>query len=114
MKVEEFAKHLERKCEELGFSKLRIIRRGFSFIKLQIQVDFETTMEMYFNQESGTLTSALIAGGKRVFGINGYPKDNEWHRHPLGEAERHLKTTPLALEELLKEYHEVLRSLGKV
>lgn len=111
MKVEDFRKRLEDKCRNLNLPKPKVTRKGFSFIKVEMKIKSETSIEIYFNEETQSLTSVLLTRGERIFGINGYPKRGTWHMHPFGKVKEHLKINPMQIEGILEEYVKVLQQL---
>lgn len=113
MKIDEFRKRLEEECQSLNFPKPEVIKQGFSFINVELRIQPEVTIEIYFNEETQSLTSALVIQDKRIFGINGYPKRGAWHMHPLGRAEEHIKINPMEIEQILEEYAKALHQLSR-
>jgi len=95
----------------LNLPKPKVTRQGFSFIKVEVKISPETSIEIYFNEETESLTSALVNRGERIFGIDNYPKNGISHMHPLGRVEEHLKITPMQIEEILAEYTKALPQL---
>ena len=113
MKVEinDFKEKLKGICEDLRFPKPKVVSEGLVTIKVRINAQGNTSIEIYFNEETQTMTSALIVEGERVFGINGYPKSKTWHVHPFGKVKEHVKIEPMCLEDIMKEYAKVLAKL---
>ena len=95
----------------MNLPKPKVTRQGFSFIKVEVKISPETSIEIYFNEETESLTSALVNRGERIFGIDNYPKNGISHMHPLGRVEEHLKITPMQIEEILAEYTKALPQL---
>lgn len=111
MKVNELRGQLEQASLNLSLPQPEVIKEGISFIKLRIRVKPKVTIELYFNEETQTLTSALLVKGRRIFGINGYPKSDMWHTHPLNKVHEHEEIAPMELREILQEYAAVLKKL---
>lgn len=111
MKINDFEKKLMDICVGLRFPKPEVVNEGLISIKFRIHVRENTSIEIYFNEETQTMTSALIVEDKRVFGINGYPKSKTWHIHPLGKVKEHVNIEPMRLEDIMKEYAKVLAKL---
>lgn len=111
MKLEDFKKRLEDRCQKLNLPKPKTTRQGFSFTKVELKISPETSIEIYFNEETQSLTSALINRDEHIFGIDDYPKNGVSHLHPLGRVEEHLKINPMQIEEILEEYAKVLQQL---
>ena len=111
MKLEEFKERLEDRCRKLNLPKAKATRQGFSFIKVEIKIRSGVSIEIYFNEETQSLTSALVVQDKRIFGIDGYPKSGLWHVHPFGKVDEHLGISPMQIEEILGEYAKVLQQL---
>lgn len=114
MKIEELKKRVEVACKNLNLPKPEIIKEGFTFIKMRFKVKEEVRVELYFNEETQTLTTALLVKGERVFGINGYPRSGSWHIHPFGKVEEHREIAPMEIENILQEYANVLRRIEDV
>lgn len=108
VKVNDFQEKLKKLCEGLKFPKPKVISEGLVSIKVRISAQENTSIEIYFNEETQTITSALIVKGERVFGINGYPKSKTWHMHPFGKVKEHVKVEPMRLEDIMKEYAKVM------
>jgi len=111
MNLEEFQKRLEDGCQKLNLPTPRTARQGFSFTKFELRIGLETSIEIYFNEETNSLTSALIRRNERIFGTDDYPTSGGSHLHPLGRVEEHLKISPMQIEEILEEYVKILRQL---
>lgn len=65
-------------------------------------------IDVYFNERTGTLNSALLEKGRRILGINGYQK-RVWHMHPFGRAREHITVRPMRIEKVLRQYALFLR-----
>jgi len=114
VKIEELKKRAGEACQNLDLPKLEVIKEGLSFIKLRLKVKEEVTVELYFNEETQTLTTALLVKGERVFGINGYPRSGTWHIHPFGKVEEHREIASMEIEKILQEYANVLKRIENV
>ncbi|GAH73982.1 unnamed protein product, partial [marine sediment metagenome] len=68
MKINDFEKKLMDICVGLRFPKPEVVNEGLISIKFRIHVRENTSIEIYFNEETQTMTSALIVEDKRVFG----------------------------------------------
>ena len=111
MKISELKSQLEQISHNLYLPQPKVIKEGISFIKMRIRVKSEVTIELYFNEETQTLTSALLVKDERIFGINGYPKSGMWHVHSLDKIYEHEEIALMELEKILEEYATVLRKL---
>jgi hypothetical protein len=111
MTLDEFKQRLEEGCRRLGLPEPMAVKRGFSFAKFELKITPKISVEVYFNEETQALTSALIDRGERVFGIDHYPASGVSHLHPLGRVDRHVRVGPMQIEEILEQYEEVLRRL---
>ncbi len=111
MTLEELSQRLVEGCRKLDLPEPIAVRRGFSFAKFELMIAPETSIEVYFNEETQSLTSALIDEGKRVFGIDDYPEGGVSHVHPLGRVDDHVRISPMQIEEILEQYVEALRRL---
>ena len=111
MTLEELKQRLEEGCRKLDLPEPIAVRHGFSFAKFELRIAPEISIEIYFNGETRSLTSALIDRGERVFGIDDYPASGVSHVHPFGRVEDHVKINPMQIEQMLEEYVRVLRQL---
>ncbi|MBT9148402.1 MAG: hypothetical protein DDT32_02174 [Syntrophomonadaceae bacterium] len=111
MKIDDFKKRLEDRCRGLNLLQLKITRQGFSFLKVEIRVKPELNIEIYFNEETQSLTTALVIQDERVFGIDSYPRRGAWHMHPFGRIGEHVKINPMQIEQIMEEYAKALRQL---
>ena len=107
MKISDFKKKLSGGCIKFGLPEPKVVSEGLVSIKVRINTECGD-IEIYFNEETQTITSALIVKGERVFGINGYPESKAWHMHPLGEVKRHVKIEPMDLEDIIREYAKAI------
>lgn len=62
MKVEikDFQEKLKKLCEDLRFPKPKVVSEGLVSMKVRIDAQENTSIEIYFNEETQTMTSALI------------------------------------------------------
>lgn len=111
MKVKEFRLKLEKECERQGLPKPETTEERLGSIKLRINLERNAHIDLYCNEDTGTITSALVVNKKRVFGINGYPRRERWHLHPTENAQRHIRIEPMTLERMIEEYVNILRKL---
>ena len=111
MTLEELKQRLVEGCRKLDLPEPIAVKRGFSYAKFELRIARETSIEVYFNEERQSLTSALIDRRKRVFGIDDYPEGGVSHVHPLGRVDEHVRISPMQIEEILGQYVEVLRQL---
>jgi hypothetical protein len=99
VEISDFKEKLKKLCPVLRFPGPEVVSEGLVSIKVRVNAQENTSIEIYFNEETQTMTSALIVEGERVFGINGYPKSKTWHMHPFGRVKEHVKIEPMRLEE---------------
>lgn len=104
MKISELRRRFEKVSRNLNLPRPEVI-------KVRFQVKPKASIELYFNEETQTLTSALLVKDKRIFGINGYPKSGVWHIHPLDKVDEHREVMPMKVEKILEEYAQVLKKL---
>jgi hypothetical protein len=79
LKVEDFRFKVETECLRQGLSKPEILEERIGSVKLRINLAHNVEIDLYFNENTKTLTSALVVNEKRMFGINGYPKAGQWN-----------------------------------
>lgn len=113
VEIDDFEKRLREICVDLKLPRPEVVTRGLVSIKFRISVGENTRIEIYFNEETQTITSALLVKERRLFGINGYPKSKIWHMHPFGKVKEHVKIDPMRLEDIMEEYAKVLAKIVK-
>jgi len=108
LRVEQFQKRAKRACLVLDLPEPKLIDLKAGSVKLRIQLSEERFIDVYFNEKTKTLNSAMIEKGRRTFGINGYG-GRLWHMHPLGKMDEHVPVKPMTIESLLRRYTTVLK-----
>jgi len=111
LKVEDFRLEVEKECRKQGLPKLEVVEERFGSIKLRVSLTHNARIELYFNEDTETITSALVVNEKRVFGINGYPRAGQWHLHPKGNVQRHVRIKPMTIKRIIKEYSKAISKL---
>jgi len=111
MTLEELKQRLADGCRKLNLPEPGAVRQGFSFAKFELRIGAETSIEIYFNEETKSLTSALVDRGERVFGIDDYPASGVSPLHPWGKVEDHVRISPMQIEGILEQYANALRQL---
>lgn len=111
LRADEFRLKLEKECLGQGLAKPEIIEEMLGSIKLRINLATNSYIDLYFNEDTETLTSALVMDGSRVFGINGYPRRGQWHLHPTESVREHVRVKPMGIRTIVKEYVAVVRKL---
>lgn len=101
MSLEEFQRRLRTACRRNRLSEPEVMEQIGNAIKFTVSVGEALQIRIYYNSATGTINSALVAGNKRIFGINGYPEKGVWHKHPFEEPRKHVLIAPLTLEEVL-------------
>ena len=109
MKVEQFQKRAKRACLLLDLPEPELVDLKAGSIKLRIQLSEERFIDVYFNEKTKALNSAMIEKGRRIFGINGYGDEHLWHMHPLGKMDEHVPVKRMSIERLLRDYAAVLK-----
>lgn len=59
-------------------------------IKIHIDLFVGGFLEAYYNQQTRTVSYALIRSGRRVYGAD---NTGGWHVHPFGDPSAHIPTT---------------------
>jgi len=109
LRVEQFQKRATRACLALNLPEPKLIDLRAGSVKLRIQLSEERFIDVYFNEKTRTLNSAMIEKGRRIFGINGYGDKRFWHMHPVGKMDEHVPVKPMTIESLVRRYATVLR-----
>lgn len=67
-------------------------------------------LQVYFNEETGTIAFALIEEGKRLWGID-FDNTKGWHLHPVGNPEGHHNISFMTVEDIMKALEEAWQIL---
>ena len=102
---------MEKECRGQGLPKPEIVEERLGSIKLGIRLARDVRIDLYFNEDTKTITSALVVNKKRVFGINGYPRARQWHLHPKGNVQKHVRIKSMTIKSIIKEY---VKTVGKL
>ena len=102
---------MEKECRGQGLPKPEIVEERLGSIKLRIRLARDVRIDLYFNEDTKTITSALVVNKKRVFGINGYPRARQWHLHPKGNVQKHVRIKSMTIKSIIKEY---VKTVGKL
>jgi len=111
LRIDKFRLKLEKECDRQGLPKPEIIEERPGFIKLRINLTPNSCIDLYFNEDTETITSALIMDKRRIFGINGYPRRGQWHLHPMESVQEHMRVKPMSIRKIIEEYVAVVRKL---
>ena len=94
--------------EWLGSTVVVESERRYNFIKIRIHVRSSIFIELYHNAQNGRGSYALIRDNQRIFGYDGVIR---WHRHPLGDSEKHEPCAKPRLSQALREMKHIVESL---
>jgi len=111
LKVEDFRLEVEKECHVQGLPKPETVEERLGSIKLRISLADDACIDLCFNEETKTITSALVIDEKRVFGINGYPRTGQWHLHPREDVQKHVRIKPMRIKGIIREY---VRTISKL
>lgn len=78
--------------------------RGMAYVREGLFLRF------YFNQVSGTVAFALVAGQQRIWGVD-FDNRRGWHLHPQENPTQHVKIDALTVQEVVEDLQSVLLSL---
>jgi len=113
LRVDEFERRVRAGCLTLNLPQPKVIQGRVGSVKLRIQFSKDSFIDIYFNERTGTLNSALLEKGRRILGINGYEK-RVWHMHPFGKAQEHVRIKPMRIENILRRYSAFLMKKSSV
>lgn len=108
MKVDEFKDRVKQACMLLTLPDPMVIQERVGSVKPRISLSEHRFIDVYFNEATGTLNSALIEGNRRRLGINGYRR-RLWHMHPPGRTREHIPVKPMTVERILRHYARYLK-----
>lgn len=63
-----------------------VARLTATAIKLRIQTTVSSYIDVFYNEQTGTIAYALIDQGQRIFGAD---NTGGWHQHPFHEPAAH-------------------------
>ncbi len=81
--------------------------RRYNYMKIRIQLDLATFIELYANAQNGRGSYALIHRQQRIFGYDGVTR---WHRHPSGGPNEHEPCRKPRLAQALREMKQIVES----
>jgi len=107
MTVTEFEKLFSKTIQEhLPEASLEIREKRGTIFEAKVWLDEETFIEVYFNSLTERKNYTLVRHQQRVMGYDNY---QFWHRHPFGEAQKHIPCNEPAFEEVIAEMREVVK-----
>ena len=113
LEIDSFKEKLAGIGASNGLSKPTVIEERLLSVKMKIMLSSKMFIDIYYNEETKSMTSALILEGERVFGINGYPMKGSWHTHPARKAETHQPIHEINLDEVVKRHLAVAEMIRK-
>jgi hypothetical protein len=84
---------------------VELVYLRISQFSIRIIIAQDLFVDVYYNAENGRQDYALIRGDERICG---YDNLSGWHYHPLGNPERHISCKEPALENIFKEFREIV------
>jgi hypothetical protein len=72
-------------------------------LKGKISLENGSLLQVYFNEDTGTLAFALIHNRKRLWGID-YDNMRGWHVHPVADPETHDEIPPRTIREIISAF----------
>jgi len=114
MNVSSLVQDLIREARQRSYiMRLDFLDHTISMCKARLYFSLETFVQVYRNDRFNTSNFVLIHNGERIFGRD--ELDGLWHRHPLGDPERHDSTPegrqPATLSNFLDEVEEILAEM---
>ena len=103
-----FESQVEKSMHRWFRNASMISERRYNFIKIRIHINAITFIDVYHNAGNKRGSYALIRQGKRIFG---YDNVKAWHRHPLGDSEKHEPCIKPRLSKVLGEMKRIVESL---
>jgi len=77
-------------------------------LNLRIDINKETFVDVYFNEETQRTDYALIYEGARVYGVDNL---KGWHYHPFQAVEQHLPCPEPSVQEALERMKAIVEAL---
>ncbi len=111
MDINSFVNELLHELTHLGFVDRVDFHLEIITIKGRIYLKREPYfLEVYYNSQTGTRAFALIAGGKRVWGID-YDNIRNWHEHPFENPDTHKVISGKSISEIVRELDNLYKRL---
>jgi hypothetical protein len=105
MDINQFLPSLLHSLSALDFVEKVDIHTEAFILKGQAILKKGRFLQVYFNEQTGTIAFALIEGERRVWGID-FDNMRGWHSHPIGNPEGHCDVDSMTLEDIVKALAE--------
>ncbi len=105
MDINQFLLSLLHSFSTLDFVEKVDIHTEVFILKGRVILKKGRFLQIYFNEQTGTIACALIEEGKRIWGID-FDNMRGWHLHPIGNPEGHHDIDSMTLEDIIKALAE--------
>lgn len=75
-------------------------------LKMRLLLDPMLFIDIFYGARKERIDFALIQERKRIFGIDNLAG---WHRHPLGEPDRHESVKSMSLGEIFSQFARIVK-----
>lgn len=110
MDVASFTRSLVEALSDLPFADNIDLHTEAFVVKGRVHLKQSRFLQVYFNEQTGTIAFALIEKNMRLWGID-YDALRGWHEHPVSAPETHRdideKTVPEIVQALADAWEEI-------
>lgn len=111
MDINRFLSELLQEISHLDFVDSIDLHLEVITIKGRVILKKETQfIEIYYNEQTGTIAFALIENNKRLWGID-YDNVRNWHEHPLEDTLTHKTIPKKSISEIIEVFKENYKRL---
>ncbi|KXA99513.1 hypothetical protein AKJ41_05315 [candidate division MSBL1 archaeon SCGC-AAA259O05] len=105
VKPDEFSSRIIDLCTQFNIVKDYSLEFHENVVlKSRIYLD-KGFVQIYRNFETGKIAFAWLVDGERLYGAD---NTGEWHIHPYEDPSKHVKSSPLGLEEFLENVKSMI------
>lgn len=106
MDINQFLLSLLHSLSSLGFVESVDFHTEIFILKGRAKLTENRSLQVYFNEVTGTTAFALIEARKRIWGVD-FDKLRGWHLHPLEKPESHYNIDSMGTPEIINALREV-------
>ena len=109
--IEEFHHELTDALRKyLPNGDLEIFEMSMLRLKMRFYITISFFIDIFYAARTNKVSLAVIHKGRRIFGIDNL---GNWHSHPLGSSEDHVKITAPSIEKMILECAKVIKEVDE-
>ncbi len=111
LSVEKFHQELVDAVRQyLPSGDLEIIEMSILRLKVRFYIAVSFFVDIFYAARTQKVSFAVVQKGKRIFGIDNL---GDWHSHPFGKTEEHVKIPEQSIESIIIECSRIIKELDK-